>query len=202
MALVYVLLIRPCENIPPSHETGFYINLPIAGSVGLLLAFLYIPDNIAKLGWRAVLKSPLREFDLIGFGIFAPSAIQFFLALQYGGNQHAWNSATVIGLFCGAAAMFLIWLAWDYRQGDQAMVPFSILRQTIVWSSCATVFFLAGSIFITGYYLPIYFQDVRGASPLKSGINVLPNILPQMLITIISGKLGAYHPTLSRYTFY
>ncbi|CAO1604832.1 hypothetical protein XANCAGTX0491_008372 [Xanthoria calcicola] len=176
----------------------FYINLPVAGPVLLLFAFLHIPDNIAKPSWRGVLGRPLQEFDLLGFALFAPASVQLFLALQFGGNQYAWNSATIIGLFCGAGGTLVVWLAWDYRQGDQAMVPLSILRQTVVWSSCVTGLFFAGSFFITGYYLPIYFQDVRGASPLKSGVDVLPNILPQMLMTIIAGKLielyGYYLP--------
>lgn len=162
----------------------------MAGPVLLLFAFLHIPDNIAKPSWRGVLGRPLQEFDLLGFALFAPASVQLFLALQFGGNQYAWNSATIIGLFCGAGGTLVVWLAWDYRQGDQAMVPLSILRQTVVWSSCVTGLFFAGSFFITGYYLPIYFQDVRGASPLKSGVDVLPNILPQMLMTIIAGKLS------------
>lgn len=168
--------------------TGFYINLPIAGLVTLLLMYLSIPDNIPKPGWKDVLRRPLHEFDLIGFVVFAPATIQFFLALQYGGNQFAWNSATVIGLFCGAGATFMVWLAWNFRQGNQAMIPFSILRRRVVWSSCGTGLFFAGSFFITGYYLPIYFQAVRGASPLMSGVYILPNILPQMLVTMLAGK--------------
>lgn len=145
-----------------------------------------------------VLRKPFSEFDLIGFALFAPSSVQCFLALQFGGNQYAWNSATVIGLFCGAGATFLLWLAWDHRQGDKAMIPLSLLKMRTVWSSCATGLFFAGTIFITGYYLPIFFQYIFGASPLKSGVDVLPNILTQMLMTMITGKLGKRSLTLAR----
>ncbi|KAI9879279.1 MAG: hypothetical protein M1830_009009 [Pleopsidium flavum] len=176
----------------------FYINLPVGGSVALFLLLLPIPDQVAKPGWRTVLRKPLSEFDLIGFALFAPASVQVFLALQYGGNQYAWNSAMVIGLFCGAGATFLLFLVWDYRQGDAAMIPLSMVRKRAVWSSCLTALFLAGSIFITGYYLPIYFQAVLGASPLMSGVYVLPNILTQTLITVVVGglveKFGYYLP--------
>lgn len=151
---------------------------------------LHIPDQIAKPGWKTVLRRPFSEFDLIGFALFAPSSVQCFLALQFGGNKYAWNSATIIGLFCGAGATFLVWIVWNYRQGDKAMVPLSLLRKKTVWASCAAGLFFAGSLFITGYYLPIYFQAVRGASPLMSGVDVLPNILPQMFMSVIAGKLG------------
>ena len=151
---------------------------------------LHIPDQIAKPGWRTVLRNSLSEFDLVGFALFAPASIQFFLALQYGGNQYAWNSATIIGLFCGAGATFILFLAWDYHKGDKAMIPMSILGNRAVWSSCSTGLFFGGTIFITSYYLPIYFQEVIGTSPLMSGVDVLPNILPQMLMSVLAGKLG------------
>ena len=98
-----------------------------------------------------MLRRPFSEFDLIGFALFAPSSVQCFLALQFGGNKYAWNSATVIGLFCGAGATFLVWVMWNYRQGDNAMVPLSVLRKKTVWASCVAGLFFAASLFITGY---------------------------------------------------
>jgi Fungal trichothecene efflux pump (TRI12) len=174
-----------------SHfSTGFYINLPVGAVVALFIVLIRIPDKIVKPHWRTVLRHPLTEFDLIGFALFAPSAVQFFLALQYGGNQYAWNSATVIGLFCGAGVNFIVFSTWNYRQGDLAMIPVSMLSKRVVWSSCSSVLFFAGTIFVTSYYLPIYFQIIKNESPLMSGVDVLANILPQMVMTGIAGKLG------------
>jgi len=114
----------------------------------------------------------------------------FFLALQYGGNQYAWGSATVIGLFCGAGVMLFICLCWEYRRGDDAMIPFSIIRQQIVWSSCLNSFFITGASFSGAYLLPIYFQAVMNNSPIMSGIYYLPSILPHLVMSILSGILG------------
>jgi hypothetical protein len=114
----------------------------------------------------------------------------FLLALEWGGTTYAWNSSIVIGLFCGAAATLLIFLAWEYKRGHTAMIPFGIVKQRVVWSSCLTMFFFAGSMMLTNYYLSIYFQAVRGASPLTSGVDILPGVLSQMLLSLISGVLG------------
>lgn len=157
--------------------------------MAILLLMLNVPDQVVKPGWRKVLGSSLSHFDLIGFGIFAPAAAMFFLALQYGGNQYPWKSATVIGLFCGAAVTFVLFFEWERRQGDDAMIPFSMVRNRIVWSSSLTMFFFSGSVFITGYYLPIYFQAVLGATPIMSGVDILPNILTQMVMTMVAGRL-------------
>lgn len=70
------------------------------------------------------------------------------------------------------------------------MIPFSIVRQRIVWSSCLVMGFFMGSLLITSYYLPIYFQAVGDATPTLSGIDLLPGILGSILFAIISGLLG------------
>ncbi|EXJ81084.1 hypothetical protein A1O3_07372 [Capronia epimyces CBS 606.96] len=167
----------------------FYINLPIGGIIAALLTRIHVPERIAKPQLRKVLGTAVESLDLLGFAIFAPASIQFFLALQYGGNQYPWNSPTVIGLFCGAGVTLILFLGWEYRRGDAAMVPSSILRQRIVWSSCAVLFFQMGVLVCAAYYLPIYFQAVKNASPLMSGVYMLPNICFQILMALVSGGL-------------
>ena len=173
--------------------TGFYINLPVGALVALVVVLISIPDKISKPHWTTVLRNAPSELDLIGFVLFAPASIQFFLALQYGGNQYAWNSATVIGLFCGAGVTFILFLVWNYRQGERAMIPVSVLKVRSVWASCSAALFFGGSIFVTAYYLPIYFQDVLAKTPLMSGVDVLANILPQMVVTMVTGRLGMWN---------
>ncbi len=76
------------------------------------------------------------------------------------------------------------------------MIPFSMIRKRPVWSSCLVYGFLMSQLFTTSYYLPIYFQGVKGVSPTLSGIYLLPSILSQLFLAIGSGILGKYiyHP--------
>lgn len=171
---------------------GFYINLPIWGLVATVLFFVSVPKQTSKPGAMAVVRTLPTKLDLIGFAIFAPAAIELLLAVQYGGNQFAWNSSTVIGLFCGAGATFIVFLAWIHYKCDAAMIPSTMLSKRIVWSSCLVYGFLMSQMFTTSYYLPIYFQGVKGASPTLSGVYLLPLILSQLLCAIGSGTLGKY----------
>ncbi|KGO68316.1 Major facilitator superfamily domain, general substrate transporter [Penicillium italicum] len=176
----------------------FYINLPIGGIVLALLATLEIPDRIAKPELRTLLRTIVTTLDIFGFLIFAPTAIMFFLALQYGGNQYPWGSATVIGLLVGAGVAFFLFLGWEYYRGDNAMILLSLFRKRIIWSSCLTMFFITGVLTCGAYYLPIYFQAVQGVSPIMSGVYYLPNILLQITMAMISGimvqRFGFYLP--------
>ena len=149
-----------------------------------------IPDLIDKTQDQTNIMTILRRLDLIGFALFVPTAVQFLLALEWGGSRYVWGSATIIGLFCGAAGMFCVFLTWEYRRGDSAMIPFPMVRRKIVWCSCLVMFLFMGSMIITSYYMPIYFQTVRNATPTMSGVYILPAILSQILFSTVSGVLG------------
>jgi hypothetical protein len=134
----------------------------------------------------------LSKLDLIGFFLFAPFAIVFFIALEWGGTEYPWDSATITGLFYGAGGTLILFAIWEHHVGDEAMVPYSMLRKRVVWSSCLANGFAFGSMFTYTYYLPIYFQAVKEASPALSGVYVLPSILSQMMMAVISGVLGEF----------
>jgi hypothetical protein len=138
----------------------------------------------------SVIHTLPAKLDLIGFVLFAPAAIQLLLAVQYGGLTFAWNSAQIIGLFCGAGSTFIAFLAWEYYKGDAAMIPFSMARRRTVWASCLTNGFFMGQLFCVSYYLPIYFQGVKGVSPTMSGVYVLSSVIPHVITALSSGMLG------------
>jgi len=102
------------------------------------------------------------------------------------------------GCFAVLLACWLFLGAWEYRVGKEAMIPFHMVRQRIIWSSCLTMACFFGSLWCITYYMPIYFQSVKGASPSLSGVYLLPTILSMMVTAVSSGilvgKLGYYLP--------
>ncbi|KAK4555208.1 hypothetical protein LTR86_007504 [Recurvomyces mirabilis] len=176
----------------------FYINLPIGAVAGVLLVFDKIPDAYQKPPAMEVLRDIHHKLDLIGFVLFAPAVIMLLLAMLWGGNDYAWNSATVIGLFCGFGGLIIVWGFWNWYKKDDALIPISMITRTTVWSGCVVVGCLMAGLYIAAYYLPIYFQSVYGASPTMSGVYLLPNIIAALLAAVIAGKLvgmiGYYTP--------
>lgn len=73
---------------------------------------------------------------------------------------------------------------------DDGLLPFSILKQRLVWSSSLTMSALTGTMFIQSYFLPLYFQAVLDVSPLMSGVYLLPSILSQLFFAGFAGVLG------------
>jgi hypothetical protein len=90
---------------------------------------------------------------------------------------------------------FILFLLWESYMGDRAMIPFALVGRRVIWSSCLNMGFLMACSMVTTYYLPIYFQAVRGASPTVSGVDLLPSIGGTIVFGIIAGALGIYNPS-------
>ncbi len=181
------------------YSTGFYINLPAGGVVAAILLAIHVPAR--EQGEDHPQAEPLKQkialLDLQGAALFATSVIMFLLALNWGGQSYPWKSATIIGLFVGSFADLCVFLAWEGRRGDRAMIPLRLLQHRKVFSSCLNMLFIMGNLIITIYYLPIWFQVVQGTSATMSGVHLLPMILPHILFAIIAGGSGEYyHPKM------
>lgn len=138
----------------------------------------------------SVVRSLHSNLDLLGFAIFAPALVMLLLALQWGGTKFAWNDSKIIGLFCGAGVTLIVFLLWDYYKGDAAMLPFSIARTRTVWMSCIVYGLFMSNLYTASYWVPVYFQGVKGASPTMSGVYILPMIMAHVFAALSSGPIG------------
>jgi hypothetical protein len=176
----------------------FYINLPVGGAVAVFLCLIHIPEQMKKPQPRTVFPQLHRRLDPVGFALLSAATVQLLLALQFGGSQFPWDSSTVIGLFCGSGATYIVWAGWNYRMGDAAMIPVSMAKKRAIWSAALTQMLFFTNTFVQSFFLPIYFQAVKGASPLMAGVYMLPNIGMQIVAAVSSGflvgKLGYYLP--------
>jgi hypothetical protein len=170
---------------------GFYINLP-AGTITLfIIAITRIPDNREKIDTKPTLFEFFNRMDIIGFLLFSPACVMILLALQWGGSTYAWNSSNIIGHFVGFVAFLLAFVLWECRRGDTAMVPFSILRQKVVWSSCIVTMAQYSSLILFSYYLAVWFQTILGVGPILSGAYFMATAIPLVVMTVITGVIGA-----------
>ncbi|KAI1834733.1 hypothetical protein DTO006G1_3439 [Penicillium roqueforti] len=177
----------------------FYINLPLGVIVGGFLLFNTVPEPKPKDPPLQILSSAIKSLDLPGFMLICPAVVMFLLGLQFGGKDYAWDSSVVIGLLVGAGATFVVFLIWEWNQGDNAMVPLA-MKYRVIWSAALTMFFSLSSVLVADFYIAIYFQAIHDDTPLMSGVHMLPITLGIVLFTMVSGTLisvlGYYLPFL------
>ncbi|PYH71881.1 MDR family MFS transporter [Aspergillus vadensis CBS 113365] len=177
----------------------FYINLPLGGvAVAALLLTLRLPQS-HRPAPTPVLEI-LLKLDLPGCFVMTGALICYLLALEYGGITKSWNSSQPIGLLVGWILLTLLFAAVEWFQGDEALVASRYLRNRGVFMCCIFVFFLNAANYIRVYYLPLYFQAIKNASPERSGILLLAYIVPTSVFTMLAGgvlnKVGYYQPFL------
>ncbi|KAF1960439.1 efflux pump protein, partial [Byssothecium circinans] len=179
----------------------FCMNLPIGAVTAAMLTLVHIPEPNPKApySFSLVRDLVLHKLDLPGFALFAPACVMLLLALQLGGGgSHGWNNTTVIGLFVGAGVTAAIFIAWEAKSGDKAMIPGSLFKNRIMLASIGQAIGLGVCTFVASLWLPTYFQSVKGAGPTESGVSVLPQILSQLVVGVGSGvavsKMGYYLP--------
>ena len=168
----------------------FYINLPFGAITAVITVFFFRPNDRSTT--QLPFQQKLKHLDLPGLLLFVPAVIMLLLAVQWGGNKHAWKSATVIGLIIGFALLMSVFAAWQWHQQDEASIPPRIIGQRSVYSAATMLFFGLGSVQLVAYYLPIWFQVIKGATPVESGIRFVPSVLGNFVMSIISGALGTY----------
>ncbi|KAK7739076.1 hypothetical protein SLS62_011326, partial [Diatrype stigma] len=157
------------NSAPLEKRAGFYINLPVGALAALSIFLLRIPEPTIKPKALSLLPRLHHHLDLVGFILFAPAIVQLLLAFQFGGRNYPWNSSQVIGLFVGAAATFAVWALWNRHRRENAMIPRALIRQRNVLASAVYNACQTSALYASIYYLPIWFQAVKGASPVLSG---------------------------------
>ena len=173
----------------------FYINLPISGVGMAVLAFVLKLHNP-----RTPMRQGLAAVDWLGSVTVVGATLMVMLGLELGGVTHPWSSPTVVCLLVFGVVTAGIFVVIEWKVAEFPLVPMHLFQMRSSAASLA-VGALQGFVFISGsYYLPLYFQAVLGASPLMSGVYVLPWVMSLSLVSAATGviikKTGKYMPCI------
>ncbi|KAJ7738146.1 MFS general substrate transporter [Mycena metata] len=169
----------------------FYLNLPLCA-----LAFASVALFLDVVTPEGGILEKLAAVDWIGNILLIASSTSCMLGLTWGGGRFSWSSPQVlapliIGL-CGLALSVLYELTIAIRP----TIPKSVIsNRGSLLGYVAT--FLHGVVAISvTFYMPTWFQAVRDATPIQSGLYFLPMaaaISPAAILEgIIISKIGHY----------
>jgi len=157
----------------------FYVNLPIGAAALLVIA--------------ATLHAPAGgdarpRVDYAGAALLASGLSCLLLVTVWGGREYAWGSAEVVGLAVAAVALLGAFLAQE-RRAAEPILPLRLFRDP-VFSVASAALFLAGCAFFSVIvFMPLFLQLGAGASPVESGLLLLPLLLSATAATAISGRI-------------
>ncbi|KAF1815159.1 MFS transporter [Eremomyces bilateralis CBS 781.70] len=174
----------------------FYINLPFGAVTAMFIFVFFKSPPRAKV--EPTFRGKVRNLDLEGTAVFLPGIICLLLALQWGGSEYNWGNARIIVLFILFALLIAAFVGIQFWKQERATIPPRVFKNRNVWGSALFGGCLGASFFILIFYVPIYFQAIKGVSAVKSGIMNIPMVLSLVLFSIIAGILvtvvGYYTP--------
>jgi hypothetical protein len=162
----------------------FWINIPIIGTGAVFIFFFLKLDQIP-----GQLVAKTRRFDWIGSTIFTASTVSFLVPMTWGGVMYSWSSwHTLVPLLIGVAG--IVGFAFYERRlssrafdADGKLLPgnnvepiirFSIFNNTTMLVTYLETVIHGMVLWSLLYYLPLYYEAVKGYTPIIAGVAVLP----------------------------
>ncbi|KAJ6024707.1 hypothetical protein N7540_005504 [Penicillium herquei] len=141
----------------------------------------------------------LHQIDFIGITLFVPSTAALLIPLTWGGVLHSSKSwHTLVPLLAGAAGLS-IFTAYEMYLETHPIIPPIIFRNFTAWISFAgsMVVRVGPLVWCCLYFLPLYYEAVKGFRAIMAGIALLPEsftLAPSaMAIGFLIGRTGKYY---------
>ncbi|MGX2993318.1 MDR family MFS transporter [Streptomyces sp. JNUCC 64] len=157
---------------------AFYVNVPIA-IVVVIAAARTIP----------VVRSAAKPvIDYLGIALVAVGASALILATSWGGNEYAWGSGVIVGLFAGGVVALGLF-CWVETRAAEPMLPMRLFRDP-VFTVCSVLSFIVGFAMLGAMtFLPTFLQYVDGDSATVSGVRTLPMVVGLLIASVFSGAV-------------
>ena len=163
----------------------FYINVPI----GILALFV-----VSKV-LHADHERHDHRIDWMGAMALVVGIVPLLIVAEQG-REWGWGSGSAFGCYI-LGLLGLIWfIAVERRMGDEALLPLRLFNNGVFRVGSAQSLVIGIGMFGGLMSIPLYLQIVKGASPTKAGLLVLPLVAGIMTASLASGimtsKTGRY----------
>jgi len=176
---------------------GFYINL-IIGAVSAPVYLFCLP--VIQPSRDESVRQRLLHVDWLGAVLSCGIWVAFSLAFVSAGGIWAWNDGRTIATIVVFTVLFVLYAVQQYfciltTPADRSF-PGHLLKSrtqalTYITTSCTIT-----AMYVTTFYIPVYFQFVNNDSPLMAAVRLLPLLLVSIAFTLGSGwalpKINVY----------
>ncbi|KAB1904284.1 MFS transporter [Micromonospora tulbaghiae] len=156
----------------------FYINVPLA-----ILAIVVC--------WHVMRLVPFERrehtVDWIGAALLVAGVSCLLLALSWGGAEYAWGSGVIVGLFAAGVVLGVLFVVQEART-KEPILPLRLFRSATFALANGAGFVLGLVMFGSIIFIPLYLQIVKGASPTRSGLLMLPMMAGVIVTSVLTGR--------------
>ncbi|WP_328990635.1 DHA2 family efflux MFS transporter permease subunit [Kribbella sp. NBC_01245] len=158
-------------------EWIFFINAPV-GVIGFVLAMRLVPD----------LPTNEHRFDWLGVALITVGLFCLVFGIQEG-QKYDWGTITgpisVWALISTGLVVIALFLFWQSRNPREPLLPLSLFRDRNFSLANIAITTIGFSITAMTFPLMLYAQSVRGLSPTRAALLLVP-------MAVISGALAPF----------
>ncbi|MFG1909228.1 DHA2 family efflux MFS transporter permease subunit [Kribbella sp. NPDC048928] len=155
----------------------FFINAPV-GVVGFVLAMRLVPD----------LPTHQHKFDLVGVVLSAAGLFLLVFGIQEG-QKYDWGKITgpisVWSLIIAGVVVLAAFVVWQSRNKGEPLLPLGLFKDRNFSLANVAITTVGFAITAMAFPLMLWAQAVRGLTPTKSALLLVP-------MAVISGALAPF----------
>jgi EmrB/QacA subfamily drug resistance transporter len=162
-----------------SWRWAFYINVPFGLAAIALIARGLRGDST---------QGRRPPIDLVGLALFTAGVSALLFGLVQGGQSPSWSDGAVLGPMACAVAFLTAFLIVEARV-PAPIIPLGLFRMAIVRAATTNGFLSGMAMFGAIAFVPLFMQDVTGASATAAGFVLTPFVLGWVLFSIVSARV-------------
>ncbi|KAJ5672645.1 hypothetical protein N7507_001772 [Penicillium longicatenatum] len=180
-----------------SWRWAFWFICPLTVVAAGLLA-LVLPGRSTAGG----IVKKLKMIDWYGVLTSMVGVVLVLIPISQGGATLTWDSPIIIGMLVSGILFFATFVFIEWRLVQLPILPMRLFRYNRSTNILLAMNILIGWVFWGNlFYLPLYFQTVRGLSPATAGSFILPMVIAHGITSGLSGVImsltGFYKPVIS-----
>ncbi|EGK06869.1 MFS family major facilitator transporter [Desmospora sp. 8437] len=157
----------------------FWIFLPV-GVVAFFLILRLFPNT--ETGGEK------KRIDYFGSLFLIFTMIPMLLAFSWAGENYAWTSFEILGLFAFSIAALAIFILIEKR-AENPVLPLDLFKNKIFTLSNIIGFLIGIGMFSSIMFMPFFIQGVMGTSASKSGFVMMFMTLSMVFTSTITGQV-------------
>ncbi|XP_014554348.1 hypothetical protein COCVIDRAFT_39781 [Bipolaris victoriae FI3] len=184
-----------------SWRMCFWVNLPI-GAIVIATVLIFFRSEVSPMdedsGTKVTILDRILDLDILGALLIVGGVSALFMALEWGGSVYPWSDSRVWGCLLTFSLVLLAFSVQQFLRGERATMPSRVISHRSVLACYIFAFMLNVGAYVHMYYMPIYFQAVKGKSATTSGVLLVPylvsNITMSLFTSLLIAKVGYVSP--------
>lgn len=168
----------------------FYRIFPGIIALTFVIVCIFVKGNQSKqLNSVLTPRQKLMKIDYGGMFLSCAGLVLLLVPLSGGGSTFRWDSTLVIVMFVVGGLCIVAFAIYELKVPELPMIPLTAMKSATLSILLVSNFLFGAGYFGFFYVIPYYFQIVRGYSPMRSAVLLIPMLTVQSFMSTVAGTL-------------